>query len=67
MGKTEVSSGRIELQRSVWGTGEADCNEAPKSPVRLETKDATGVLPTRRGEVPILLSSPSRFDTLFYS
>ena len=51
---------KLELEPSV----RADCNEAPRGPVRPETKDPAGVLHTRRGEVPILLSSPSGFDTL---
>lgn len=46
------------------GTDRPDCNEAPRGPVRPETKDPIGVLHTRRGEVPILLSSPYGFDTL---
>lgn len=62
-GKTEAFSEKPELKMLFWGQT-ADCNEAPRGSVRLETKDPTGVLHTHRREVPIRLSSPCGFAAL---
>lgn len=59
-GKTvKVSGGKKTSAKSVGsGTGRADCNEAPRGPDRLETKEPTGVLHTRRRKEKCQFSCP---------
>lgn len=47
-GKTEVTGWKTWAKNVSLGTGRADCNEAPRGPVRAETKDPTRVRRTRR-------------------